>query len=47
MLQRMGKRSDIALAPLVSAAKAAEELVGHELPGRVHGTGIVTERELV
>lgn len=41
MLQRVGIREDIALAPLMSAAKTAEELIGHPLPGRVHITGPV------
>ncbi|MGZ5446220.1 MAG: hydroxymethylglutaryl-CoA lyase [Thermoanaerobaculia bacterium] len=41
MLQRMGLRGDIALAPLMSAAKSAREMVGHPLPGRIHVTGPV------
>jgi hydroxymethylglutaryl-CoA lyase len=41
LLQRMGLREDIALAPLMSAATQAEELVGHRLPGRIHTTGPV------
>lgn len=41
MFQRMGLRNDIALAPLVEAAKEAEALVGHALPGRIHTTGPV------
>lgn len=36
MLQRMGILPDIALAPLVDAAKQAETLVGHPLPGKIH-----------
>lgn len=39
MLQRMGLRQNIALAPLMTAAKEAEALVGHKLPGRIHVTG--------
>ena len=41
MLQRMELRRDLALAPLMSAARLAEELVAHPLPGRVHVTGPV------
>ena len=41
MLQRMGLREDIAIAPLMTAAKQAEELVGHALPGKIHATGPV------
>ena len=42
MLQRMGMRDDIALAPLVDAARQAEEMLGHPLPGKIHTTGPVT-----
>ena len=41
LLHRMDLRRDIALAPLMTAARLAEELVGHSLPGRVHVTGPV------
>jgi hydroxymethylglutaryl-CoA lyase len=41
MLQRMELRGDIALAPLMSAATFAEEMVGHALPGKIHATGPV------
>ncbi|HSP35319.1 MAG TPA: hydroxymethylglutaryl-CoA lyase [Thermoanaerobaculia bacterium] len=36
MLQRMGVRDDIALAPLVDAAKTMEHFLGRKLPGIVH-----------
>lgn len=36
MLQAMGLRRDIALEPLVHAAKIAEDLLGRRLPGKVH-----------
>lgn len=39
MLQRMGRRQDIRLEPLIDAARGAEALVGHPLPGRIHNTG--------
>lgn len=42
MLQRMGLRGDIALAPLMSAATSAGELVGHRLDGKIHITGPVS-----
>ena len=35
MLQQMGHREDIHLAPLVEAARAIATLVGHDVPGRV------------
>jgi hydroxymethylglutaryl-CoA lyase len=41
MLQRMGLREDIAIAPLMTAARQAEELLGHALPGKIHSTGPV------
>lgn len=41
MLQRIGHRPDIHIAPLVEAAKEVATLVGHELPGRVYRVGTV------
>lgn len=41
MMQRMGIREDIALAPLVDAAKQAEEIFGRSLPGKIHVSGPV------
>jgi hydroxymethylglutaryl-CoA lyase len=35
----MGLRPEVALAPIVDVAKAAAQLLGRELPGRVHKTG--------
>ncbi len=43
MLHRTGARTDIALDPLIRAAKQAEEILGRTLPGRVHLTGPVPE----
>jgi hydroxymethylglutaryl-CoA lyase len=40
MLQRMGVRKDIALAPLMDAAVMMEELLGRQLPGVVHRAGV-------
>jgi hydroxymethylglutaryl-CoA lyase len=39
MLQRMGMREDIALAPLLEAAAMMEDLLGRKLPGAVHRAG--------
>jgi hydroxymethylglutaryl-CoA lyase len=41
MLQRIGYRDDIQLAPLVEAAREIASLVGHEVPGKVQRTGPV------
>jgi hydroxymethylglutaryl-CoA lyase len=41
MLQRAGVRHDIALEPIMRAAKQAGEMLGRALPGKVHVTGPV------
>ena len=43
MLHRMGLREDIELAPLIDAAREAEQMFGRALPGRtrVGGTTVV------
>lgn len=41
MLQRGGMRADVALAPLISAAKQMSEILGRPLPGKIHATGPV------
>jgi hydroxymethylglutaryl-CoA lyase len=46
MLQRHGLRTDIVLDPLVRATFRAEEILGRSLPGRIHVTGPMPEREL-
>ena len=46
MLQRMGMRSDIALPPLIDAAKTMERILERPLPGVVHRAGVVPDREL-
>ena len=46
MLQRMGMRGDIALAPLIDAGKTMERLLERPLPGVVHRAGVVPDREL-
>jgi hydroxymethylglutaryl-CoA lyase len=40
MLEGMGIRTGIDLERLVEAARAAESIVGHNLPGKVHRAGI-------
>ena len=45
MLQRMGIRNDIRVDLLSDAARGAEEMVGRELPGRIHLTGAIPEME--
>lgn len=47
MLHRHGVRADIALDPLIRATRRAEEILGRNLPGRIHVTGPVPEREAV
>jgi hydroxymethylglutaryl-CoA lyase len=47
MFQRMGLRCDIALQPLIDAAREAEQFLSRALPGRIHATGPVPEMELV
>jgi hydroxymethylglutaryl-CoA lyase len=47
MLHRTGQRTDIALDPLIRAAKQVEEILGRPLPGKVHGAGPVPEHEAV
>jgi hydroxymethylglutaryl-CoA lyase len=47
MFSRMNVRRDIDLAPLIDAAKQAEEFLGRDLPGKIHVTGAVPEHELV
>jgi hydroxymethylglutaryl-CoA lyase len=39
LLQSMGMRQDIALDSLIESATAAEEMLGHPMPGRIHATG--------
>ena len=46
MLQRAGQRQDIAPAFLASAAIQISELLGRPLPGRVHLTGYIPDRQL-
>ena len=41
MLQRMGYREDLALAPLIDAARQAEAMVGRPLPGKTRVGGAV------
>jgi hydroxymethylglutaryl-CoA lyase len=43
MFHRMNIRKDIDLQALIDAARAAAEIVGRELPGRIHVTGPVPE----
>ncbi len=47
MMQRMNLRRDIHLETLIAAAKMAEEIVGRQLPGRIHVSGPVPEHEAV
>jgi hydroxymethylglutaryl-CoA lyase len=47
MLHRTEMRTDISLDPLIRAAIQMEEILGRRLPGKVHLTGPVPERELV
>ena len=43
MLQRAGWRTDIAIDPLIRAARQAEEILGRPLPGKVHVSGPVPD----
>jgi hydroxymethylglutaryl-CoA lyase len=43
MFQRMGLRHDIQIGDLIGAAREAEEMLGRQLPGRIHMTGPVPE----
>lgn len=43
MLQRRGMRTEIALEPLIRAAKQAGEMLGRTLPGKVHVSGPIPE----
>lgn len=47
MVQRMGHCRNISLDALIDAAKFAKELVGHDLPGRIHVTGPIPELQAV
>ncbi|MFZ2491208.1 MAG: hydroxymethylglutaryl-CoA lyase [Thermoanaerobaculia bacterium] len=47
MLQRMGLRNDIRNDVLIEAAKLVSNLLGRTLPGKIHMTGAIPERELV
>jgi hydroxymethylglutaryl-CoA lyase len=45
MLQRMNLCRDVSLERLIDAAKFAEEMLGRELPGRIHVTGAISAVE--
>ncbi len=47
MVQRMGFCRNISLNALIDAARFAREMVGHDLPGRIHVTGPIPEPKLV
>jgi hydroxymethylglutaryl-CoA lyase len=45
MLQRSGRRRDLAPAPLAAAAIQISQILGRQLPGKVHVTGYIHDSE--